>query len=99
MNLKTATERELLKQHSPLVASAVQQFTQTCPAVFSAEHLHGLGLIALLNATRHYQPANHVSFETFARVQIHSTLLGETRRAKTWFSGTDAAETSTPAYV
>jgi DNA-directed RNA polymerase specialized sigma subunit len=97
MNLKTATERDLLKQHAPLVASTVQQFARSAPDVFSPDHLHGLGLIALLNATRQYQPADHVSFETFARVQIHSTLLGETRRAKTWFHGAPAVETATEA--
>lgn len=97
MNLKMANERDLLKQHAPLVASAVQLFARSAPEVFSADHLHGLGLIALLNATRQYRPADHVSFETFARVQIHSTLLGETRRAKTWFNGAPAVATATKA--
>jgi DNA-directed RNA polymerase specialized sigma subunit len=99
MNLKTATERDLLKQHTPLVATAAEQFARSAPEVFSADHLHGIGLIALLNATRHYQPASHVSFEAFARVQIHGALLGEIRRAKTWFNGTCAIETPTTAFA
>jgi len=90
-------ERDLLKQHTPLVASAVNQFASAAPAIFSADHLHGLGLIALLDAARHYPPTSRVSFETFARVQIHSAMLGEIRRAKNWFN--DAVETPSPAFV
>jgi DNA-directed RNA polymerase specialized sigma subunit len=99
MNVKSFNERELLKQHATLVSSAVNQFTQTAAPICSADHLHGLGLIALLDAARHYPPASEVSFETFARVQIHSALLGEVRRAKKWFTGTPAVETPTMAFA
>ncbi|HSY19616.1 MAG TPA: hypothetical protein VK815_14840 [Candidatus Acidoferrales bacterium] len=86
MNVKSLTERDLLKQHTKLVSTAVNQFTTTASPICSADHLHGLGLIALLDAARQYQPACHGSFETFARVQIHSALIGEVRRAKKWFN-------------
>lgn len=99
MNLNPHNERDLLKQHTPLVASAVNQFAAAVPALFSPDHLHGLGLIALLDAARHYPPTSRVSFETFARVQIHSALLGEMRRAKNWFNDARAVETATPAFA
>ncbi|HEV2692297.1 MAG TPA: hypothetical protein VG347_05320 [Verrucomicrobiae bacterium] len=99
MNVKSFNERELLKQHATLVSSAVNQFTQTASPICSANHLHGLGLIALLDAARHYPPASQMSFETFARVQIHSALLGEVRRAKKWFNSADAVDTSTMAFA
>jgi len=99
MNVKTFNERDLLKQHTPLVSSAVNQFTATATPICSAEHLHSLALIALLDAARHYPATSHVPFETFARVQIHSALLGEVRRAKKWFNSACAVETSTMALV
>jgi DNA-directed RNA polymerase specialized sigma subunit len=70
----------------------VNQFAQSAPPLCSADHLHGLGLIALLDAARHYPASSHVPFETFARVQIHGALLGEVRRAKKWFSSDYAIE-------
>ena len=105
MNVKSLTERDLLKQHSKLVSTAVNQFTSTASPICSADHLHGLGLIALLDAVRQYQPASHGAFETFARVQIHSALIGEVRRAKKWFNsdyaidGKYAVETQTISLV
>jgi len=99
MNVKSFNECALLKQHAPLVSSAVNQFTATASPICSADHLHGLALIALLEATRQYPATSQVSFETFARVQIHGALLGEVRRAKKWFNCEYAVETSTPAFA
>ena len=99
MNQNYHNERDLLKQHTPLVTSAVHQFSAAAPEVFSADHLHGLGLIALLKATRQYPPASRISFETFARIQIHTSLIGEIRRARNWFNSASAVGTSTPAFV
>lgn len=99
MNQKTSTENALLKQHTPLVASAVSDFARSTAPVFSADHLHGLGLIALLDAARHYPATSRVTFETFARIQIHSALLGEVRRAKSWFQGDHAEATHTTAFA
>ncbi|MDR3459839.1 MAG: sigma factor [Verrucomicrobiae bacterium] len=101
MNVKSFNERDLLQRHTPLVSSAVSQFTSSAQPICSADHLHGLALIALLDAARLYPATSHVPFETFARVQIHGALLGEVRRAKKWFSsaGAGSAETSTPALV
>ena len=99
MNAKSLNERDLLKQHAPLVSSAVNQFTSSAQPICSADHLHGLALIALLDAARHYPATTQVPFETFARVQIHGALLGEVRRAKKWFHDACAGETSTTAFV
>jgi RNA polymerase sigma factor for flagellar operon FliA len=99
MNQKNSTEGELLKQHTPLVSSVVRQFADRLPELLSADHLHGLGLIALLDAARRYPSSSRVSFETFARIQIHGALLGEIRRAKNWFPGVTPAATPTPAFA
>jgi DNA-directed RNA polymerase specialized sigma subunit len=90
MNLKTCYERDLLKQHAPLVTSAVSQLTEAGPQIFSDGHLHCLGLIALLEAARNYQPDCSTSFEAFARAQIQTALHDETTRAKNWFNGAPA---------
>ncbi len=99
MNLKNQTEPELLKQHAPLVVAMVRQFTVALPSVFSAEHLHGLGLIALQDATRCYPPSSRLSFAAFASIHIHGALLGEIRRAKNWFQSPAANVNSTSATV
>ncbi len=90
--LKNPTENDLLKKHAPMVAVIVNQLVGTLPALFSRDHLQGLGLIALLRAVRSHAPAGGVSFETFARIEIHRALLCEIRRVgrwgKIWFNGT-----------
>jgi RNA polymerase sigma factor for flagellar operon FliA len=91
MNRLISNENELLRQHAPLVSALVRQFAGVMPPVCSAEHLHGLGLIALLDAARTYSPAAKISFEAFARIQIHGAFVGEIRRAQRWF------QTETPA--
>jgi DNA-directed RNA polymerase specialized sigma subunit len=85
MKKEIFNERELLQQHTPLVSALVKQFAAAMPPVFSAEHLHGLGLIALLDAVRSYPPACQMKFETFAHIQIYGALIGEIRRAQNWF--------------
>ncbi len=93
MKKQISNERELLQQHTPLVSALVKQIAGTIPPVCSTEHLHGLGLIALLDAVRCYPPACQLSFETFARIQIHGALISEIRRAQDWFH----SESDSPA--
>ena len=92
-------ERELLQQHTPLVSALVRQLATAMPPVFSAEHLHGLGLIALLDAVRSYSPACQMKFETFARIQIYGALIGEIRRAQGWFQSEAPALTQKPIFA
>ena len=92
MNVKSLNERDLLKQHSKLVTSAVDQFTSIGSPICSPDHLLGLGLIALLEAARQYPAASPMPFEAFARAQIHTALLGEVRRAKKWFNNEYAVD-------
>ncbi len=99
MNPKNKIEPELLKQHTPLVTAMVRQFSEAMPTFFSAEHLHGLGLIALQDATRCYPPTSRMSFAAFASIHIHGALLGEIRRAKNWFQSSSATVNSTSARV
>jgi DNA-directed RNA polymerase specialized sigma subunit len=99
MNANNHVEPELLKQHTPLVTAMVRQFTVAMPTFFSAEHLHGLGLIALQDAARCFPPSSRLSFAAFASIHIHGALLGEIRRAKNWFQTTSANANSTSALV
>ena len=92
-------ERELLQLHKPLVAALVKQLACAMPPVFSAEHLHGLGLIALLDAVRSYSPTCQMRFETFARIQIYGALIGEIRRAQGWFQSEAPALTQKTIYA
>ena len=46
--------------------------------------------MALLDAVRQYPASSKVSFENFARVQIHRTLYSEINRTKQWFDASPA---------
>lgn len=99
MKNQNQSEQELLKKHSPLVSSLVNRTVESSPQAVSADHLHGLGLIALLDAARSYPATSSVPFETFARVQIQSALLGEVRRARRWFSAAPATANFIPYFA
>jgi RNA polymerase sigma factor for flagellar operon FliA len=99
MKNQNQSEQELLKKHSPLVSALVNRFVSATPQACSANHLHGLGLIALLDAARSYPATSSVPFETFARIQIQSALLGEIRRAKRWFTAAPAPATFIPYFA
>lgn len=99
MKSPSTPEKELLQQHAALVTAAVQQFAQAVPHQFSPEHLHSLGLIALLDAVRSYPAASPIPFESFARIQIHSALMGEVHRANRWFAPVNSVANPTPATV
>ncbi|HEX7654492.1 MAG TPA: hypothetical protein VF607_13375 [Verrucomicrobiae bacterium] len=90
MNQSRNNEQAMLKQHAPMVGMMVQQFARREPSLLSHEALHSVGLMALLDAVRQYPASSKVSFENFARVQIHRTLYSEINRTKQWFDASPA---------
>ena len=99
MNQSHHNEQDLLKKHRPLVAAIAHQFASVRPNFFSAEHLHGLGLIALLAAARQFPQSSRLSFEAFASIRIHDLLLGELRRGQQWFQSAPHNSNPTSARV
>jgi RNA polymerase sigma factor for flagellar operon FliA len=97
--MKNHNEKELLQKHTPLVSALVNRLVASTPQSCSADHLHSLGLIALLDAARCYPQTSSVPFESFARIQVQSALIGEINRAKRWFSVAPANNHFLPAFV
>jgi len=69
-----------VEQYLPLVRSAVGRLAMTLPDHVDHDDLHSAGLVGLLQALRHYDPACNTSFEGYARVRIRGAMLDELRR-------------------
>jgi RNA polymerase sigma factor FliA len=76
----TRTENALVQEYLPLVRSAVGRLAMTLPEHVDHEDLYSAGLVGLLQALRHYDPACNTSFESYARLRIRGAMLDELRR-------------------
>jgi RNA polymerase sigma factor for flagellar operon FliA len=76
----TGTENALVQQYLQLVRTAVGRLAMTLPEHVDQDDLHSAGLMGLLQALRHYDPACGSSFESYARVRIRGAMLDELRR-------------------
>lgn len=76
----TRTENALVEQYLPLVRAAVGRLAMTLPEHVDHDDLHSAGLVGLLQALRHYDPACNTSFESYARMRIRGAMLDELRR-------------------
>ena len=73
-------EGELVEQYLPLVKTVVGRVAMTLPAHVERGDLYSAGLVGLLHAVRHFDPAHGASFATYARVRIRGAVLDELRR-------------------
>lgn len=73
-------EEELIRLYLPLVKTVVGRMALTLAAHADQEDLHSAGLVGLLDAVRHFDPAHGASFETYARIRIRGAVLDELRR-------------------
>ena len=76
----THTENDLVQQYLPLVSAILGRLAMTLPDHVDHDDLQSAGLVGLLQALRHFDPANGNSFETYARVRIRGAMLDELRR-------------------
>jgi RNA polymerase sigma factor for flagellar operon FliA len=74
------TEDELVEAHVPLVWSVVHGLAAQLPASVEVDDLFSAGMLGLLQAVRHYDPAANCSLETYARLRIRGAILDELRR-------------------
>jgi len=73
-------ENALVERYLPLVRSALGRLAMTLPEHVDQDDLNSAGLIGLLQALRHYDPACGTSFETYARLRVRGAMLDELRR-------------------
>lgn len=74
------TENALVEEYLPLVRSVLGRLAMTLPDHVDHDDLHSAGLVGLLHALRHYDPACGTSFQTYARLRIRGAMLDELRR-------------------
>ena len=73
-------ENDLVEQYLPLVRSVLGRLAISLPEHVDHDDLHSAGLVGLLHALRHYDPACGTSFQTYARLRVRGAMLDELRR-------------------
>jgi RNA polymerase sigma factor FliA len=74
------TENALVEQYLPLVRSVMSRLAITLPDHVDHDDLQSAGMVGLLHALRHYDPACGTTFQTYARLRIRGAMLDELRR-------------------
>lgn len=72
---------ERVNQHAPLVKKLAYHLVGRLPVSVEADDLIQAGLIGLMEAARHFDPAAGVLFETYASQRIKGAMLDELRAA------------------
>ena len=70
----------LLERHLPLVKRIANHLRGRLPDNVDIDDMMQSGLIALLDAARHYSPEKGASFETYAAIRVRGAMLDEVRR-------------------
>lgn len=70
----------LVIRHAPLVKRIACHLRSRLPKSVQLEDLIQAGMIGLLEAIRHYDPAHGAGFETYAGIRIRGAMLDEVRR-------------------
>lgn len=73
-------EELIVKTHTKLVKSMAYHLAQHLPHSIQVEDLMQAGMIGLLEAYKHYDPAKGASFETYAGIRVRGYMLDEVRR-------------------
>lgn len=71
---------DLVKAHLPLVKRIAYHLVSRLPASVQVDDLIQAGLIGLMDAAAHYDPAQGASFETYAGIRVRGAMLDEIRR-------------------
>jgi RNA polymerase sigma factor FliA len=71
---------DLVKAHLPLVKRIAYHLVSRLPASVQVDDLIQAGLIGLMDAAAHYDPALGASFETYAGIRVRGAMLDEIRR-------------------
>jgi len=73
-------EDELVNRYATLVKRIARHLIIRLPDSVQLDDLVQAGLIGLMEATRHYDPSQGASFETYATIRIRGAMLDELRR-------------------
>jgi RNA polymerase sigma factor FliA len=71
---------ELILAHLPLVRHLIGKLTAQLPSHIDVENLESAGVLGLVEAASHFDPARGVQFKTFAYARVRGAILDELRR-------------------
>ncbi|HFQ13463.1 MAG TPA: RNA polymerase sigma factor FliA [Gammaproteobacteria bacterium] len=77
---KPSESEELVNSYSGLVQRIAYHLIARLPASVVVDDLIQVGMLGLLDAAQHYDPAQGASFETYATIRIRGSMLDELRR-------------------
>ncbi len=77
---KPSESEELVNSYSGLVQRIAYHLIARLPASVIVDDLIQVGMLGLLDAAQHYDPAQGASFETYATIRIRGSMLDELRR-------------------
>jgi len=80
MMRKLSNAEELVEEYSSLVHRIAYHLKARLPANVMVDDLIQVGMIGLLDASQHYDPAQGASFETYATIRVRGSMLDELRR-------------------
>ena len=70
---------ELVEQYAPMVKKIGMHLRGRLPDTIELDDLIQVGLIALLEAAKHYSPSKGASFQTYAGIRVRGAMLDEVR--------------------
>lgn len=73
--------RELAILYLPVIRCHAFRLARRFPSLVSVDDLVGVGFVALVEASRRFEPSTSTNFEAFARRRIRGAMLDELRRA------------------
>ncbi|MBP9721885.1 MAG: RNA polymerase sigma factor FliA [Gammaproteobacteria bacterium] len=79
-NIKEMSQDELLKRYKNLVRSIALRTIARLPPNIHLDDLTQVGLMAVLEAAKNYDPTKGASFETYAGIRIRGSMIDEIRR-------------------
>lgn len=74
------SEDDLIRRYAPLVIRTVQRYCPALPPGTDLDDWVNMGLFALVQAWRTYDPLRGASFPHFARIRIKNAIFDELRR-------------------
>ena len=69
----------LVEQHAPMVKWIGMHLLGRLPDTIELDDLVQVGLMALLEAAKHYSPSKGASFQTYASIRVRGAMLDEVR--------------------
>lgn len=80
ININKHSDEQILAEYKPLVKKIALKIISKLPPNIQLDDLLQVGMMALLEAAKNYDPTRGASFTTYAGIRIHGSIIDEIRR-------------------